>query len=183
MKKKVLLSLMGFFICLLALAQAPTRGKYYRIVNARYNKVMKENWGNQNVTCNTLDTKDYAQIWMYTNAGGLQNVYTGRYLQNQPNTSTTFKTGTTIQSVSFTTQSDGHLGINTSGNQLHCDAYSNVVRWNDNGNEANHWTVQEVSLTADEVKAAREEFQNFTDLTNNSSAYTEKLLLFFTNEL
>ena len=183
MKKKVLLSLMGFFICLLALAQAPTRGKYYRIVNARYNKVMKENWGNQNVTCNTLDTKDYTQIWMYTNAGGLQNVYTGRYLQNQPNTSTTFKTGTTIQSVSFTTQSDGHLGINTSGNQLHCDAGSNVVRWNDNGNEANHWTVQEVSLTADEVKAAREEFQNFTDLTNNSSAYTEKLLLFFTNEL
>ena len=183
MKKKVLLSLMGFFICLLALAQAPARGKYYRIVNARYNKVMKENWGNQNVTCNTLDTKDYTQIWMYTNAGGLQNVYTGRYLQNQPSTSATFKTGTTIQSVSFTTQSDGHLGINTSGNQLHCDAGSNVVRWNDNGNEANHWTVQEVSLTADEVKAAREEFQNFTDLTNNSSAYTEKLLLFFTNEL
>ena len=183
MKKKVLLSLMGFFICLLALAQAPTRGKYYRIVNARYNKVMKENWGNQNVTCNTLDKEDYTQIWMYTNAGGLQNVYTGRYLQNQPSTSATFKTGTSIQSVSFTTQTDGHLGINTSGNQLHCDAASNVVRWQDNGNEANHWTVQEVSLTADEVKAAREEFQNFTDLTNNSSAYTEKLLLFFTNEL
>ena len=183
MKKKVLLSLMGFFICLLALAQAPTRGKYYRIVNARYNKVMKENWGNQNVTCNTLDKEDYTQVWMYTNAGGLQNVYTGRYLQNQPSTSATFKTGTSIQSVSFTTQDDGHLGINTSGNQLHCDAASNVVRWNDNGNEANHWTVQEVSLTADEVKALREEFKNFTDLINNSASYTEKLLVFFTNEL
>lgn len=183
MKKKILLSLTGFFICLLALAQAPARGKYYRIVNARYNKVMKENWGSQDVTCNTLDTKDYTQIWMYTNEGGLQNVYTGRYLQNQPNTSTTFKTGTTIQSVSFTTQTDGHLGINTNGNQLHCDASSNVVRWNDNGNEANHWTVQEVSLTADEVKAAREEFKSFTDLLKNSASYTEKLQAFFTNEL
>ena len=183
MKKKVLLSLMGFFICLLALAQAPTRGKYYRIVNARYNKVMKENWGSQDVTCNTLDKEDYTQVWMYTSAGGLQNVYTGRYLQNQPSTSATFKTGTSIQSVSFTTQDDGHLGINTSGSMLHCDASSNVVRWQDNGNEANHWTVQEVSLTADEVKALREEFKNFTDLINNSASYTEKLLVFFTNEL
>ena len=183
MKKRILLSLTGFFICLLAMAQTPTRGKYYRFVNKRENKVMKENWGSQDVTCNTLDTKDYTQIWMYTNAGGLQNVYTGRYLQDQPNTSNIFKTGTTIQSVSFTTQTDGHLGINTNGNQLHCDASSNVVRWNDNGNEANHWTVQEVSLTADEVKAARDEFKYFTDLLKNSASYTEKLLTFFTNEL
>ena len=183
MKKRILLSLTGFFICLLAMAQTPTRGKYYRFVNKRENKVMKENWGSQDVTCNTLDTKDYTQIWMYTNAGGLQNVYTGRYLQDQPNTSNIFKTGTTIQSVSFTTQTDGHLGINTNGNQLHCDASSNVVRWNDNGNEANHWTVQEVSLTADEVKAARDEFKSFTDLLKNSTSYTEKLLTFFTNEL
>ena len=183
MKKRILLSLTVFFICLLAMAQTPTRGKYYRFVNKRENKVMKENWGSQDVTCNTLDTKDYTQIWMYTNAGGLQNVYTGRYLQDQPNTSNIFKTGTTIQSVSFTTQTDGHLGINTNGNQLHCDASSNVVRWNDNGNEANHWTVQEVSLTADEVKAARDEFKSFTDLLKNSTSYTEKLLTFFTNEL
>lgn len=182
MNKKLLLSLMGCFVCFLALAQAPAKGKYYRIVNARYNKAMKENWSSQNVTCNNIDNEDYTQIWLYTASGALQNVYTGRFLQNQTETSATFKTGKTSQSVSFTTQSDGHLGINVSGNQLHCDASSNVVRWNDNGNEANHWTVKEVSLTADEVKAAREEFENFTDLTNNSSSYTEKLLAFFANE-
>jgi hypothetical protein len=113
-------------VSFVALAQAPAKGKYYRIVNARYNKVMKENWGSQDVTCNSLDNEDYAQIWMYTTTGGLQNVYTGRYLQNQPNTSTTFKTGQASVAVSFTTQSDGHLGINVSGNQLHCDAASNV---------------------------------------------------------
>ena len=43
--------------------------------------------------------------------------------------------------------------------------------------------MQEVSLTADEVKAAREEFKYFTYLINNSASYTEKLLVFFTNEL
>ena len=182
MKQKLLLFLSVLLTTAGAWAQ-PEQGKYYRIVNERYNKVMKENWGSQDVTCNSLDNKDYAQIWMYTTTGALQNVYTGRYLQNQPNASNTFKTGQESVEVSFTTQSDGHLGINVSGNQLHCDASSNVVRWNDNGNEGNHWTVQEVSLSADEVKAAREEFLNFLDLTNNPSAYTEKLLVFFTNEL
>ena len=101
MKQKLLLSLMGLFVCLTALAQMPTRGKYYRIVNARYNKVMKENWGAKNVTCNTLDEKDYTQIWQYTATGALQNVYTARYLQNQPNNSTIFNTGATAQTVTF----------------------------------------------------------------------------------
>ncbi len=183
MKQKLLLSLMGLFVCLTALAQMPTRGKYYRIVNARYNKVMKENWGAKSVTCNTLDEKDYTQIWQYTATGALQNVYTARYLQNQPNNSTIFNTGATAQTVTFTTHSDGHLGINTNGNCLHCDGSSNVVRWQDNTNEANHWTVQEVSLTAEEIKAAREEYKTLADMSSNSGKYSEILMTFFANEL
>lgn len=183
MKKKILLSLMGCFICLTALAQLPARGKYYRIVNEQHNKVMKENWGAGTVTCNTLDEKDYTQIWQYTTSGALQNVYTARYLQDQPYGSTIFNTGTTAQTVTFTTHSDGHLGINTNGNCLHCDNSSNLVKWQDNTNEANHWTVQEVSLTAEQIKAAREEHRTLSDMSNNSGKYSELLMTFFTNEL
>ena len=183
MNKKILLSLMGCFVCFLALAQAPAKGKYYRIVNARYNSVMKENWGYQTVTCTGMDKEDFAQIWQYTTTGALQNVYTGRYLQDQPATSNTFKTGANAQTVQFTVFSDKHVGINTNGNQLHCDAAQNVVRWNDENNEANHWTVQAVSLTAEEVQAARDEFKTLSELKNNAGKYTEALKTFFANEV
>ena len=183
MNKKILLSLMGCFVCFLALAQAPAKGKYYRIVNARYNSVMKENWGYQTVTCTGMDKEDFAQIWQYTTTGALQNVYTGRYLQDQPATSNTFKTGANAQTVQFTVFSDKHVGMSTSGNQLHCDAAQNVVRWNDENNEANHWTVQAVSLTAEEVQAAREEFKTLSALKNDAGKYTEALKTFFANEI
>ena len=183
MNKKILLSLMGCFVCFLALAQAPAKGKYYRIVNARYNSVMKENWGYQTVTCTGMDKEDFAQIWQYTTTGALQNVYTGRYLQDQPATSNTFKTGTNAQTVKFTVFSDKHVGMSTNGNQLHCDAAQNVVRWNDENNEANHWTVQAVSLTAEEVQAAREEFKTLSELKNNAGQYSEALKNFFANEI
>ena len=183
MNKKILLSLMGCFVCFLALAQAPAKGKYYRIVNARYNSVMKENWGYQTVTCTGMDKEDFAQIWQYTTTGALQNVYTGRYLQDQPATSNTFKTGASAQTVKFTVFSDKHVGMSTNGNQLHCDAAQNVVRWQDEGNEANHWTVQAVSLTAEEVQAARDEFNTLSALKNDAGKYTEALKTFFANEI
>lgn len=183
MNKKILLSLMGFFVCFLALAQAPAKGKYYRIVNARYNSVMKENWGYQTVTCTGMDKEDFAQIWQYTTDGALQNVYTGRYLQDQPATSNTFKTGASAQTVNFKVFSDKHVGMSTNGNQLHCDAAQNVVRWNDENNEANHWTVQAVSLTAEEVQAAREEFKTLSGLKNNAGQYSKALKTFFANEI
>ena len=183
MRRRLLFSLMGLMVCLCAVGQTPTKGKYYRIVNERYNKVMKENWGSKQVTCNTQDEEDYTQVWQYTTTGALQNVYTGRYLQNQGGTSQVFQTGTTVQTVSFTTQDDGHLGINTNGNQLHCDAASNVVRWNDNGNEANHWSVKEVALTAEDVKAAREEYQTLSGFQNNAGKYSQALEAFFTTPL
>lgn len=182
MKKFLLFSLLGAFVCLTALAQ-PSRGKYYRINNERYGKVIKENWGSGQVTCNVLDANDYSQIWQYTTNGALQNVFTGKYLQNQTGISQVFFTGTTAQTVTFEKMSDGHLAINTSGSSLHCDAASNVVRWQDNNNEANHWTVKEVSLTADQVKAAREEYNTLSGLIANAGKYNDALKTFFTNDL
>lgn len=182
MKKSILFSLLGLILCLGTWAQMPEKGKFYRIKNARYGSVMNENWGVGTVTC-VGQNKDYNQLWQYTDQGALQNVYTGKYIQNQPYTSTVFTTGTNVQVVSFTKQSDGHLGINTNGNQMHCDAGQNVVRWQDNDNEANHWIVEEVALTQEEVDAAREEYNNLANLTQNSAKFTTALRTFFTSDL
>ena len=184
MKKKLLLSLTGLLVCLVALAQTPTRNKYYRIVNASYGSVINENWGEGTVSCIAKNEAELSQVWQYTAAGALKNVYTGKYLQDQSNMSTTFVTGTAAQPVTFTKKSDGHLTIATlNTHYLHCDGARNVVYWWDAETEPSHWTVEEVSLTADEIAAAQEEYKTLTSLTKNASKYTEALTIFFTNEL
>ena len=182
MKKRILFSLMGLILCATTWAQMPEKGKFYRIKNASYGLVMNENWGVGTVNC-VGQNEDYNQLWQYTEQGALQNVYTGKYIQNQPYNSTVFTTGTNVQVVSFTQQSDGHLGINTNGNQMHCNAGRDVVRWQDNANEGNHWIVEEVALTQAEVDAARAEYNNLTNLIQNSAKFTTALRTFFTSDL
>ena len=182
MKKLFCLTLLGLMTSIALLAQ-PTKGKYYRITNANYGSVMTENWGNSTVTCTGKDLSAYNQVWEYTTKGALKNVYTGKYIQNQTGTSQTFTTGTTSVTVSFTNQADGHYGINISGNQMHCDAARNVVRWNDNANESNHWTITEVTLTEEEANAAHEEYIKFTDFKSNASKYGKALETFYTDLL
>ncbi len=182
MKKTLLLSLLGLVICLTAMGQTPTRGKYYRITNANYGTVMKENWEPGTVVCSSAKDGDYTQIWLYTSGGALQNVFTGRYIQNQGSTSIVFKTGTSTQAVTFATASDGHLLISTNSNYMHCDAGSNVVRWQDTAAEGNHWKVTEVTLTDEEVSAARAKYTELTNFIGNAAAYGSALQTFFTDE-
>ncbi len=182
MKKLLCLTLLGLMSSLVLLAQ-PTKGKYYRITNARHNSVMSENWGNATVVCNGEDKTAYTQVWLYTSTGALQNVYTQKYIQNQGGTSQTFQTGSSPVTVTFTKQSDEHLGINIYGNQMHCDAAQNVVRWNDNGNEANHWIITEVNITEDAATAAHNEYLRLNDFKSNATKYSTLLKNFFTNEL
>lgn len=185
MKKSLLLSMLGLIVSLSAMAQLPTRGKYYRIHNAKYNNVMKEDWGtgtSGKAVCATRSNA-YEQMWEYTSSGALRNVYTGRYLQNQTSTSSTFTTGSVGITVTFNQLSDGHLSISTSGSFLHCDAAMNVVRWQDTANEGNHWSVEEVSLSEEEVSKQREEYTNLINLSKNVSKYSETLKTFFTTEL
>ncbi|MBR4161034.1 MAG: M60 family metallopeptidase [Bacteroidaceae bacterium] len=183
MNKFLLYTVLGLFTCITAWGQTPTKGKYYRVVNARTSRVIKENWDSYNVTCNNVDKQDFSQVWQYTASGALQNVYTARYLQDQPYGSTIYTTGKTAVEVKFTKQSDNHYLISTNGHYLHNDNGNNLVNWWDTSNEGNHWTVQEIALTADEVKAARAEYEELTTLRDNAGAYTETLKAFFTDEL
>ena len=183
MNKFLLYTVLGLFTCITAWGQTPTKGKYYRVVNARTSRVIKENWDSYNITCNNVDKQDFSQVWQYTASGALQNVYTARYLQDQPYGSTIYTTGKTAVEVKFTKQSDNHYLISTNGHYLHNDNGNACVNWWDTSNEGNHWTVQEVALTADEVKAARAEYEELTTLRDNAGAYTETLKAFFTDEL
>lgn len=159
--KRFLLSFVCLFICSLAWCAAPASGKYYIIKNANYTDyVMMEEYQQSNVRCTTLGSKaTYQQMWYYTSSG-LQNVYTGRYIQAQGSTSSTFKTGPNPTSVSMSSETDGHIKIKCGGNTLHCDASKNIVKWEPE-NESSHWVFQEITLTPEEIAAAQQEYKTF----------------------
>lgn len=171
-------------ICLASWAQTtPKRGKYYRIYST-YGTVIKENWREGALACVNLMMDDYSQVWQYTTNGALQNVFTGKYIQPQPSNSVQFRTGTSPHTVNFATVDGNEQTIIISGNPLHCAASQGniVVRWGADAG-ASHWTLEELSLSSETVKAAREEYKALSSLTENAEQYTQTLLTFFTSEL
>lgn len=170
-------------MCLSTWAQLPTRGKYYRIYSM-YGTVIKENWREGTLACVNMIMDDYSQVWQYTSNGALQNVYTGKYIQPQPTNSVQFTTGTTAYTANFASVDDGEVTIIINNHPLHCAASQGniVVRWGADAG-ASHWTLEELTLSAETVKAARDEYKELSNLANNAAQYTQTLLTFFTNEL
>ena len=183
MKKHLLLSFVGLMTCLVALA-APEAGKYYRIINASYGTAMSENYAASTLLCTTAgDDTAYEQLWQVVQSGtstGLQNVFTGHYVQAQNTTSRQYSTGSAFAAVSFSTSSDSHT-LMKCGGYMHCDAQSKVVKWDDTAAEGDHWTLEEVTISQDIVDAARAEFEELSNMQANASQYSATLQQFFTD--
>ena len=189
MKKRLLSSLACLLVSALAWCALPGSGKYYRILNASQTGFyLTEDYTASAMSAQEARTnKDYRQIWFW-DGSLLQNVYTGHYIQSQGQTSSRFKTGTaTSGNIAMTSMTDGHILIKCGGNTMHSDASHNIVKWEDNNNENSHWTFAEVSLTAEEVAAARNEYKEFeksenafsTNLSNLRKADYSALSTFF----
>ncbi len=175
MSKRLLLSLSAILLCVLSWAALPQSGKYYRIQNANYTDyVMEESYQAGTVVCKTQGkASDYTQMWYWTGSA-LQNVYTGHYIQAQSSQSSIFKTGASTANVSLTSEADGHIKIKCGGNTLHCDASKNVVKWEPE-NESSHWTFAEITLTPEEIQAARNEYALFEKSEKEHSTLLNKL--------
>ena len=180
------------FICLLALlsitvmASAAVASGYYRIVS--YNsKYMTENVGSHMLVCSDLTADDYSQVWELSVANGkttIKNVLSERYVLTAPGNSWSVQYQTGSSSYSFTlNEEDGGVVTFTDkwGGGPHCDASLNVVIWT-NDEAKSKWTIEAVSVDADELNAQRQAYSNYADLQNNASAYTSKLTTYFTDK-
>ena len=159
-------------------------GAYYRIVSTAYNRMATEVEGN-NVQSIQLNAENYSQYWkLIKNGAGwaIQNVISQRYIQIQSSTSSTYKTGTTKATLYPSRTSDKWeykwiiangasegMGMHTASSQSY-----NVVRWSVNA-DASIWAFQEVTLTDEEIEAARGSQQEYNDLVNNLSTYQTHL--------
>lgn len=175
---------MGLCVSFALWAQVPEHGKFYRIINASYGSAIKEVWGNGQLTCKAKDTSDYSQVWLYTADGAMQNVYTGKYIQPQGNWSAYFTTGTSKRNVTITSIDNGELTIAINGHYLHCSQSQGnaVVKWYNNA-DASHWTIEEVTLSAEDSASARNEYIALAGMVSNAPELNNTLKTFFTDEL
>lgn len=192
MKKKItfltLLALLLSTSSMYADYTAPAAGKVFRIHNCNYpGKVMAEDYIQGtvigiNYSSNMLNLE---QMWMLVENGTgyyLQNAATGRYVQNQPQTSATYPTGDTPQTfyINKVSGEENYNIISHVGDAqgLHLDAASNVVRWSVSAT-ATKWQFEEVEVSADVIELERLEFQKYIDLKNNADTYSSALETFF----
>ena len=166
-------------------------GKVYRIVNSKYGTVITASPVTNKLACVAKgEATDYQQLWEFVldDTGEkfvIQNVYSRRYVQNQPNLSNVYQTAN--EKVGFYVKENaalkGHYNIYKDGTQgLHCDAGANVVRWhNGTGPEvsATEWTFEEVSISAVQKDQAYEEYTKYISVFDNKDAIIKKVNAMF----
>ena len=158
-------------------------GSYYRIVCPVYNRYMTEADGN--VQSINLNKDNYAQYWRMVKYGtgwAIQNVLTQNYVQIQTATSNVYRTGTTKVALyprrtndkweykwTIPNSNGGTNGLHTASGQGY-----NVVLWSTSA-DASVWAFQEVSLSEEDIEAAREALKEYDELVKNLDTYQAHL--------
>ena len=156
--RKALLSLLCFVISLFSVAQ-PESGKVYNLKNVGK--------GNSlgitslfKVIAVTTNKDDLSQQWYVEsveddNSFSMRNLASGKYLQGNDNTSSSWTLVDSKVSLDFTEVS-GNYAIRQSRHTnnygyLHIDGSGNAVSWEYSGNNNTLWQFEEVSYTQDEL--------------------------------
>ena len=145
-------------------------GSYYRIVSTQYGTYATE--VDNDVKGLNLDAANYGQYWQLTKSStgySFQNVLTQNYIQVGTGTSRIYRTAASKATLYPARTSDKWMYYwtiaNTSGGSvgMHTDASKNVVQWGTDA-DASKWAFIEVTLTDEEIDAARGGQQEFEDL-------------------
>ena len=183
--RKTLLFIVCALSALLSYADGLTSG-YYKIKCTAYSRYMSEDFLYKTVATSTEFAEgDYEKIWyLDVTAEGvtMQNVYTGNYIQKQTGTSQFFTTGSTAVRATLTDKGDGTYMF-SSGSYMHCSASQgyNVVNWWEASSTASVWLVESVDITAEQVTAARAEYNNAMGINDKADSYNAKLTKIFTD--
>ena len=74
----------------------PEDGATYRLLNTfRTGVILTEDYGQSFLFCKSPVENDYSQLWRFTKDGdgwNIQNIFTGRYIQNETDNSKYFST-------------------------------------------------------------------------------------------
>ena len=172
----------------------PEEGAVYRLVNTyRENAMLAEDYGLNELLCMAKKDGDYRQLWKFTMSGdgwNIQNIFTGRYVQNEEDNSKRFVTAVepAILYVSRNTGFDIECYniVNTSGARwgVHCAGDYNVVPWHSAVDrfEGSEWTYEKVKIADEEIAAARAKYDTFNNIRSNKDSVEALLSKYFEDE-
>ena len=197
MKMRKLLNLLFLMLATGMPLQAqifPEDGVVYRLVNTfRENAILSEDYGANTLHCKAKKDGDYSQLWMFVKSGegwNIQNIFTGKYVQNETEISKKFATGNSpaifhvsrnsgfdTECYNFVNKSGGTTGI-------HCAGDYNVVLWHSAVNrfEGSEWTYEKVEISDEEIAAARAKYNEFDNVRENIDSVSAILSKYFKDE-
>ena len=184
-------------------------GKYYRLQNYAYpTRYMAEAytadgkvWGYEAAKVANQNSLIWKIEGNATNGYTLQNVLTGHYIADQGSTSAQFPTTATAGSAKkFMVHAEGgddwnypHYAFHRATNDqasLHCASTQSywVVKWTYNGANASFWYLEPVELSADDLAAIAQEYQDYLqekqdldDVNTNAATLNGKLQKYFSD--
>lgn len=172
----------------------PEDGATYRLLNTfRTGVILTEDYGQSFLFCKSPVENDYSQLWRFTKDGdgwNIQNIFTGRYIQNETDNSKYFSTAKE-PAVLYVSRNNGfsiecYNIVNTAGATwgVHCAGDYNVVPWHSAVDrfEGSEWTYEKVEVSDDEIAAARSRFNAFNDVIENSDSIELLLSKYFVDE-
>lgn len=156
-------------------------GKYYTITSRRGGGYLYDNGsvlkgGSTKSVSSPLTVADAQYVWKVEDAGDglfyLKNVGTGRYLADQSSYASTFPTSETSKvATEIRLYSNPYYVITTSTGHGTNYSYTNIVYYNDDNDEGNHFTLAEVP--AAEVEALSEQIEKNLFLSSLSDLIDE----------
>ncbi len=172
----------------------PEDGATYRLLNTfRTGVILTEDYGLNTLFCKSPVENDYSQLWRFTKDGdgwNIQNIFTGRYMQNETDNGSYFSTAVE-PAVLYVSQNKGfsiecYNIVNTLGATwgVHCAGDYNVVPWHSAVDrfEGSEWTYEKVEVADDEITAARARYNEFNDVRVKKDSIEVQLAKYFEDE-
>ena len=172
----------------------PEDGAIYRLVNTyRENAILSEDYGLYTLYCKALKEGDCSQLWKFVKSGdgwNIQNIFTGRYVQNEEDNGKRFATAETPATLYVSRNTgfdiDCYNIVNTSGARwgVHCAGDYNVVPWHSAVDrfEGSEWTYEKVEISDEEIATARAKYNEFNDVIANGENVSAILTKYFVDE-
>jgi len=172
----------------------PEDGAVYRLVNTfREDAILAEDYGLNELYCMAKKDGDCRQLWKFIKSGdgwNIQNIFTGRYVQNEEDNGSRFSTAEAPATL-YVARNNGftiecYNIVNTPGARwgIHCAGDYNVVPWHSAVDrfEGSEWTYEKVEISDEEIAAARAQYNTFDDIRDNIDSVTVIMSKYFEDE-
>lgn len=169
-------------------AKAPEEGVFYRLINGKEGLALTQD--DDRMFCLEKNNSLFGQYWTMEKSGNgwaIKNVLTDEYINQQPNISNLYPLSSETNTMYIIRTDndwayDWYITDSPDANAgMHCAGGKEVVRWY-NDSPSNVWSLEEVSLTEEEIAAAKKKENEYSNLVADMAKLQTALDGIFTDK-